>query len=174
VTGFSYEELSQVFSYNPETGVMLRHANFLRQKRNASGEKVCAGKIRYGHLRLSHKGKQLLVHRVAFLLMTRRWPTGVVDHINGKTDDNRWVNLRECTKAENTRHQKVSKRSSSGYRGVHFVKGQNRWRAVIGVGWKSIYLGQFENIEDAVAARQAASIRFHGAFSGQLTRDGEL
>lgn len=39
--------------------------------------------------------------RLAWLYMTGEWPKYEMDHINHVKDDNRWVNLRDVTPAEN-------------------------------------------------------------------------
>jgi HNH endonuclease/AP2 domain len=163
------KDLSKVFSYDPETGVISRKINF-RKYKSAVGV-ACGSKDGFGHLSVTHKGVRILSHRLAFFLMTGDWPTGLIDHINGQPSDNRWSNLRECSKAENTRHQKVHKSNTSGYRGVSFVKSQNRWRAIICVNGKNIYLGQFRTIEEAVSARASGSAKYHGEFSGYLVKE---
>jgi hypothetical protein len=165
------EELREIFHYDPETGVITRKKNF-RKYRDRIG-KVCTWKVSFGHLAVSHKRKSILAHRLAVLLMTGDWPAEFVDHVNGDPADNRWCNLRQCSRAENTRHQKVHKRSATGHRGVHYVKRYDAWRAVICVNRKLIYLGQFGRIEDAIAARAAASLKYHGEFSGRLSKGEE-
>lgn len=46
--------------------------------------------------------------------------------------------------------------NTSGYKGVTWDKTQNKWKAQIVFKNKVIYLGRFENIEDAVEARLKA------------------
>jgi hypothetical protein len=45
-------------------------------------------------------------NRVIFYIMEKRWPAPgmVVDHISRDVTDNRWVNLRECTSAQNNQN----------------------------------------------------------------------
>lgn len=87
----------------------------------------------------------------------------VVDHINGDTLDNRKCNLRVCTSAENIRNRKLHKNSISGYKGVR-KQGKN-WRATIRANDKRIFLGVFNTKEEAAAAYNEASKKYHGEFA---------
>jgi len=82
-------------------------------------------------------------------------PKGMdTDHISGIKLDNRRINLRICTTAQNT--QNVSKRVTSFYKGVHKTR-NNTYQAKVG---KS-YLGAFRTAELAAKAyNEAAKIQF--------------
>lgn len=54
--------------------------------------------------------------------------------------------------------------NTSGHNGVYFNRRSEKWAAQIGFKGKTYYLGSFENIEDAVAARQEAEKRIYGGF----------
>ena len=87
----------------------------------------------------------------------------VVDHINGDVLDNRRVNLRTCTVAENTRNRSPL-RAKSGYKGV-FRKKNGRYFASIVCDMKTHYLGSFGCAVEAAKAYDEAAIRLHGAFA---------
>jgi hypothetical protein len=96
-------------------------------------------------------------------------PDGVfVDHQNGNTLDNRKANLRLCTQAENTRNQKLNKRSSTGFKGVRFLQHigsrGKQYQARIRYEGKLINLGVFETAEEAHQAYCKASAKYHGEF----------
>lgn len=59
-------------------------------------------------------GKKYRAHRIIWLLHYRKWPSAVIDHINGDPSDNRICNLRDVTQAENIRNTKDSRMSTGG------------------------------------------------------------
>ena len=103
--------------------------------------------------------KIIMMHN---LIMDRKEPY-VVDHIyqvsNGVCD-NRKSNLRLVSQLDNSRNCVISKNNTSGYNGVSWSKQRNKWIASITVNRKSINLGGFENIDDAVKARKEAEEKY--------------
>ena len=102
------------------------------------------------------KGKStyILMHR--FINNT---PEGMdTDHINHDGLDNRRSNLRTVTHQQNAFNPRLNARSTSGHKGVSWVKRIKRWRAHITIDNKYIHLGYFSNIEDAVVARRGAEL----------------
>lgn len=89
----------------------------------------------------------------------------LVDHKDGNTLDNRKVNLRLSTHAENTQNQKLRKNSKSGVKGVSWTKSRHKWLAQIIANGKHVYLGYHTDIKDAEAAYAKASKELHGEFS---------
>jgi hypothetical protein len=85
------------------------------------------------------------------------------DHKNGSTLDNRRENLRMCSTAQNQHNSRKHIDNTSGVKGVDFLNG--KWRARISVNGIRKWLGRFSNIEDAAAAREAASKIYHGEFA---------
>lgn len=56
--------------------------------------------------------------------------------------------------------------NSSGKTGVHWCKRNLVWKATITKDRKNISLGSFTNFEDAVAAREAAELKYFGRLKG--------
>lgn len=94
-------------------------------------------------------------HRVVWAVCHGDWPD-VIDHINGDRSDNRLINLRNITKAENAR-RKVKTKTTHG---VSFCKIRNLWRARVTYNYKDRHLGYFNTQDEAIAAREKANIMF--------------
>lgn len=88
-----------------------------------------------------------------------------IDHINHKKNDNRKSNLRKCTHKENTRN--TSARENRDIIGVTWYKRDNKWESFITYGQKHIFLGRYENKEEAIKARLQAEIKYFGEFAPQ-------
>ena len=89
----------------------------------------------------------------------------LVDHINHDGLDNRRMNLRVCSKAENQRNQRRNSRNTTGYKGVCYDKERGKFAANIQVDGHQIALGRFDLVGDAVSAYEAAARRYHGEFN---------
>lgn len=85
-----------------------------------------------------------------------------VDHINGRTLDNRKENLRIATKGQNQYNQH-SIQGLSKYKGVDFNKG--KWRARLQYNKKPIYIGYYACEEDAAKAYDQKARELFGEFA---------
>jgi len=94
-------------------------------------------------------------------------PGYVVDHIDSNKLNNQRSNLRVCSYSENCRNRGKQINNTSGFKGISWDKFNNKWRVTIEVMQKSINLGRFVNIEDAINAYRDGSIYYHGEFGRQ-------
>lgn len=84
-----------------------------------------------------------------------------VDHKNGNTLDNRRrYNLRLCTPTQNRHNVGLSRRNTSGYKGVAFRKNSRKWEARM-----YLYLGSFNLKEEAARAYDKKAIELFGEFA---------
>ena len=151
------KELKELLHYDPDTGVFTWVAS--------PSTIVKIGDITgcpdsRGYLVIGIKGKIYKSHRLAWLYMMGEWPTGEIDHINHIKNDNRWINLREVTHKENGRNQALSKNSTSGACGVHWVKRDEKWRTRIKVNGENLHLGCFFDKFEAICARKSAENKY--------------
>lgn len=99
-------------------------------------------------------------HRIAWALYYGCWPDDQIDHINGDPEDNRIVNLRIVTNAENQKNASRKKTNKSGVTGVCWHERGKVWQANIRGNGRFLYLGSFKRLEDAVAARKKAEEQY--------------
>jgi hypothetical protein len=93
-------------------------------------------------------------------------PVGIgIDHKDGNGLNNQRSNLRPATDAENNRNRAIQRNNTSGYVGVVWHKGHNRWRAKIKVDGKNIHITENADIMKAVRARDTAAIKYFGEFA---------
>lgn len=96
----AYKLAKELFSYDPETGIITRIAPSVKSNGwlDNRGVGKPAGTVRVdGYLQTSFYGKMFLNHRLAWLLQTGSWPKKEIDHINGIKSDNRLCNLRDVS-----------------------------------------------------------------------------
>ena len=118
-----------------------------------------------GYERIALDGARYLSHRLAWLYVYGEMPEQQVDHINGAKGDNRIINLRLCSHAENRRNTPLLKSNSSGAKGVTYCQGSNKWRAKIDHNGHRISLGYYHDIELAELVAREAREKFHGEFA---------
>lgn len=170
------EYVRECLDYDPETGVLTwkqRPVSHFEGSPTRAAEHLCAiWNARYagapagsvyvvGYLVVKVDDRPYLAHRLAWTLVTGAWPTQQIDHINRVRHDNRWVNLREVTHSENNQNQRMSRSNTSGHTGVYWHALTSKWRASIGLNNRQIHIGLFETLEEAVAARTAAKLKYH-------------
>ena len=94
-----------------------------------------------------------------------------IDHIDNNRLNNNVSNLRWVTFQENSMNQKLSTNNTSNYKGVHFDKQRNKWRAQIYINGKNKHLGYFEKIEDAVNARVKKAEEVFGEYINKCEKE---
>ena len=98
-------------------------------------------------------------------LIMNAGPNDIIDHISGDVLDNRKSNLRFATSAENNRNTRKRIDNSSGIKGVCWHKKFNKWTTYINIDGKRIYLGCYENKQDAEDVVRKARIELHREFA---------
>lgn len=149
------ERLKQVLDYDPCTGVFTWKK--ARNLRTPAGSVAGTG-VRYKTISID--SRQYLAHRLAWFYVYGYWPDEQVDHKNRNKHDNRIDNLRLATNMHNAWNRPAPANSTTGIKGVYWHK-RGYWYAKITVGYRQIHLGQFKTKEQAAAARDEASRKYH-------------
>ena len=89
----------------------------------------------------------------------------IIDHINRNRLDNRKSNLRYATYSENFHNADISKRNKSGYKGVHWDKQSQKWRAMASVKGKQKHIGLYDCKKEAAKAYNDFVVRTAGEFA---------
>jgi len=168
------DTLRKLLDYNPETGVLTWRqrplCRFPNLRAATSWNAKYAGKPTgnhdgyRGYLWVRIEGRSYKSHRVAWLIVTGKWPSAMIDHINNDPADNRFCNLREASRSENSRNRKLNTDSVSGFKGVRWRAARRRWEATIRVEGKLHRLGRFDTAEEAHEAYCKAARELHGEF----------
>lgn len=168
------ELLRTLLSYDAKTGVLTwkrRDASICKSKRAASifnelyaGKEALTAVTSLGYRKGGIFRTSYLAHRVIWALVHGEWPEAGVDHINGDPSDNRLVNLRAASVAQNVWNSRIRTSNTSGFKGVIWFKPKQRWRAEITVLGRQVHLGYFRTPEAAHEAYCAASARLHGEY----------
>lgn len=146
------DRVLEVLDYNPETGVF--------RWKVATAARVKVGEIAGstngdGYQQIGLFGKRYKAHRLAFLIVHGRWPSGEIDHLNRRRTDNRKANLREATRLQNMQNKGVYRNNTSGVTGVRWDARLGKWAASRTIAGKRQHLGVFETLEAAAAARSS-------------------
>lgn len=137
--------------YDPETGEWTRVK---------TGEPIGAIDVS-GYCYFYVRGIRVWAHRAAWLYVTGVWPSDEIDHRDRDRSNNRWDNLREATRQQNSANFPVMANNKIGLKGVSLCKATGRYRADITVSQKKFNLGRYDTPEAAHEAyRQAASNAF--------------
>jgi len=148
------QEVIDAFSYDPETGIVA-HRNPSDRVKYVNGILSSRGYIEFNKWGVS-RGAQW----IGFVIMERRLPSGVIDHINRVKTDNRWSNLRDVSISVNNSNVSSTAKHSAGLTGVRYRPSTSRkWpdRVTWDAHHYGKYLGSFKTLLDAAAARISAA-----------------
>ena len=140
-TGEVLEYLSK-FSYDKEKGTIINTKN-----------KIIGTKDKHGYLVYNILGKQFKVHRLIWLLETKEWPIGIIDHEDGVKDNNKFGNLKDTTQKVNCNNPNNRNRSDniSGVKGVSWDSNKNKWCVRLQTKGNYKFMGYYENKDEAIS-----------------------
>lgn len=167
--------LTERIRYQPESGLLYWLSKPGSDRATNSWNARFAGKTTgcltssgYLDVSITVKGRMYLVraHRIAWALMKGEWPGDEfeVDHRNNRRSDNRWRNLRKCSRSSNAKNKTLSGRNTSGFKGVT-RRPCGKWKAQINIKGRRKGLGDFDTRLEAARAYDIAALLNYGEFA---------
>lgn len=87
------------------------------------------------------------------------------DHKDGNGLNNQRLNLRPATQGQNCMNRGMRSDNTSGFKGVSWRKGTNKWRAYINLQGVREWLGYFDFVEEAARAYDKRAKELFGEFA---------
>ncbi len=151
----TYSRLRELVSYCPETGLFT----WCARRRGCRVGDVAGGSKGNGYVVIRLDDTLYLAHRLAWLYMTRAWPAGQIDHVNGQRADNRFCNLRDATPTQNARNKHKLATNQTGLPGVQPRNG--KFRAQVKVLGRKHTTRAYDTKEEAHAAYLELRAKLH-------------
>ena len=97
------EYIKQILNYDPDTGEFVWRVN--RHNRKLKGKIAGGISIKdHGYVEIRIDGKKYYAHRLAYLIMTGKWPKNEVDHMDRNRSNNILSNLRIVSQSDNCKN----------------------------------------------------------------------
>jgi HNH endonuclease/AP2 domain len=152
--------------YYPSTGLII----WINPQSSKLKPGDIAGNIKAdGYISIGFKSKsggvyKILAHHIAYYKMRGKWPPREMDHKRGNRADNRWSKLRLAKHHQNISNQKLRINNTSGITGISWYKATNKWQVRIGHRYRTINVGYFSTLQEAIKARRQAEKKYFGKF----------
>ena len=148
------EKAKELLDYDPETGVFTWKIAPL-SKPSIIGNAAGTPRLGYSVITIDRTGYR--AHRLAWAWVHGEEPPAVIDHVDGKKDNNAISNLRDGAGGVNAMNRPVHR--AKNLVGVCFQ--EERKRFLVSFRNKAIYVGR--DFFEAVCARKSAECKFWAA-----------
>jgi HNH endonuclease len=156
----SAKRLHELLAYDAATGIFTWRVDRRGGGKGRAKAGLSAGRLdKHGYLEIWIDRRSYRAHRLVWLYVHGELPPEQIDHINGKPADNRLVNLRLASHAENCWNS-IGK--GKNLKGAFWDR--SKWFSVIWINGRRNYLGRFATEQEAHSAYMAAAKRWHGEF----------
>lgn len=157
-TGFLYWKTRPIWTFNPGKYTLEREAN--RWNKRYSGQRAFNTPSFYGYLVGRLNETSLYSHRVVWALHHGNFPDLWLDHIDGNKTNNQIENLRQVAYKDNNKNSRLRQDNKTGLTGVS--KRFGLFEANIkNIEGKQVFLGRFDNLEDAKVIRRLAELKYN-------------
>lgn len=138
------DHLMQMLEYDPETGIFRWRVNCGWW---AKIGQVAGTQRPDGYLHIVIRQQQMMLHRIAWLFTTGKWPDEFIDHRDQCKSNNRWTNLRSAGQLLN-QHNRSRHRNRTGFLGVALKSGKYPV-AHIEIRDRRYHIGHFDTLQQA-------------------------
>lgn len=129
---------------------------------NARAGDIVGTAKRRGYKQVTIAGRTYLLHRLVWLHTYGRWPSAEIDHIDCNRANNAILNLRECTRGQNSANKKAY--NDLGLKGIRLTL-SGKFRADITFNGRTTNLGTYPTKELAAAVFAKVANDTHGQFA---------
>ncbi len=145
----TFEQAIEAFRYCPATGVVRWSID--------RGGKVAGSEFVQGKrtlIRINISGGKCFAHIVAWMIYYKENPKGIIKHLDGNGLNNRIDNLKLVKRKSRKVKKKLARGKKAGEGpGIHWNTIAHQWEASL----EANFIGRFDHLEDAVAAREKAA-----------------
>lgn len=150
----SQEILLGLFDYSVITGEL---------RRRSTGREAGWMEKSNGYRCVSACGERYLVHRVIWKMVTGE-DAPFIDHEDLDKANNRWLNLRDCTKTQNQGNRSRRADNACGFKGVHWDACRRKW--VVQIKRGDVRFSQrTRTLAAAIALHRLKSGEMYGEFA---------
>lgn len=153
---FSQEDVQKCFDYTEGHLIWKWHPLNRINKRMKGKSFGHIGQI--GYIFGWFLGHRVTEHQLVFMYHNGFIPKEI-DHIDRDQANNKIENLREITRSLNNLNHNLRSDNKTGSKGTYFTK-SNKWAARIKVDKRTKFLGCFDTLDGARAARENAEKEF--------------
>lgn len=120
-----------------------------------------------GYVCVKYNGKMYKAHRLIFL-MHYGYLVEKIDHEDGNPSNNCINNLRPASSIENGCNSKLSKKNTSGVKGVSWHKLKNKYDVKVSVNGVRKHFGSYNTLEEAKDVAIKVRVKYHKQFARHL------